>query len=73
MRTAMLGHRTGSVAQFDEHRGVGTIDGDDGCSYPFHCTAVADGTRTIDEGVPVRFEIVAGRLGRWEAWRVEPR
>ena len=44
-----------------------TVTADDGTAYPFHCTAIADGTRTIAVGTAVRFEVVAGRLGRWEA------
>lgn len=60
------------VAAFDEHRGLGTILADGGEEVPFHCTAIADGTRTIPVGRPVRFSVVAGRLGRWEADHVAP-
>jgi len=63
---------TGVVAAFDEHRGLGTILADGGEEVPFHCTAIADGTRTIPVGRPVRFSVVAGRLGRWEADHVAP-
>ena len=63
----------GTVAEWDEQVGIGTIAGDDGSSYFFHCTQIADGTRTIEAGVSVRFEVVAGHLGRWEAARVEKR
>ena len=73
MPISSLGSRTGSVTRFDEHRGLGEIDGDDGVTYPFHCTGIADGTRTIDEGAEVRFDVIAGRLGRWEAWTVQTR
>jgi cold shock CspA family protein len=41
---------TGTVTTFDEARGVGEIAADDGTTYPFHCTQIADGTRTIDAG-----------------------
>ena len=61
----------GSVASFDEARGLGAIDAD-GQRYPFHCTAIADGTRTIDVGASVTFEIRPGGLGRWEATALEP-
>ena len=64
---ASLGAASGSVTRFDDHRGLGEVTADDGTVYPFHCTAIADGTRTIATGAPVRFEVVAGRLGRWEA------
>jgi cold shock CspA family protein len=57
----------GVVASFDDPRGLGVVRSDDGTDYPFHCTAIADGTRAIDEGAPVRFEVVAGHMGRWEA------
>lgn len=61
----------GTVAEFDEHVGLGRIKGDDGRSYPFHCTQLADGSRSIDVGASVRFDVVAGHLGQWEAARVE--
>ncbi|MGK2928097.1 MAG: cold-shock protein [Acidimicrobiales bacterium] len=70
MAIATLGSRSGSVISFDEHRGLGVITGDDASIYPFHCTGIADGSRTIDEGVSVRFDVVAGRLGQWEAWGI---
>lgn len=72
MGIASVGTRAGIVRSFDEHRGLGTIVGDDGSEYPFHCTAIEDGTRTIDEGAEVRFVVVAGRLGRWEAAGIGP-
>ena len=56
----------GTVVDFDERRGLGTIEAD-GVVYPFHCTQIADSTRTIEVGVTVAFEVVPGRLGRWEA------
>ena len=58
---------TGTVTAFDERRGLGEITADDGTTYPFHCTAIADGTRTIAVGTAVEFEVVPGQLGRWEA------
>ena len=63
----------GTVAAFDERRGLGEIVGDGGQCYPFHCTRIADGTRTIGVGAAVRFEIVPGPLGRWEASAIIPR
>lgn len=62
----------GLVAAFDDHKGFGTIRTDDDTAYFFHCTAIADGGRTIDEGTPVTFDVVAGHLGRWEAGNVVP-
>jgi cold shock CspA family protein len=60
----------GVVASFDDPRGLGVVRDDGGAEYPFHCTAIADGTRAIDEGARVRFEVVAGHMGRWEASRI---
>ena len=62
----------GHVTSFDDHRGLGEITADDGTIYPFHCTVIADGTRSIAVGAPVEFEVVAGHLGRWEAAAVSP-
>lgn len=57
----------GRIVEFDEHVGLGEIEADDGRRYPFHCTRVADGTRTIPVGAEVTFEVVPGHLGQWEA------
>ena len=64
---------TGVVAGFDDPKGYGVVrDNADGQEYFFHCTAVADGTRTIDVGATVEFEVVPGRRGRWEAADLRP-
>lgn len=64
----------GTVATFDDPRGIGTVtDEVDGREYFFHCTAIADGTRTIAVGAAVEFDVVPGRLGRWEAVDLRPR
>jgi cold shock CspA family protein len=60
----------GVVTTFDEPRGLGTIDAD-GTAYPFHCTALLDGSRTVEVGARVRFEVRPAGMGRWEATRVE--
>lgn len=62
----------GRVVEFDEDAGYGTVETDGGARYFFHCTAIADGTRTIEVGASVRFDVVAGRLGRWEGSALEP-
>jgi cold shock CspA family protein len=62
----------GNVSAFDEHRGLGEIAADDGTVYPFHCTEITDGTRTIAVGAAVEFQVVPGHLGRWEAAAVSP-
>jgi cold shock CspA family protein len=57
---------SGEIASFDAHRGTGVVVDDTGTTFPFHCTAIADGSRDIQPGTRVHFEVVAG-LGRWEA------
>jgi CspA family cold shock protein len=61
---------TGTVVEFDEAAGFGTVRGDDGDEHFFHCTAIADGTRTIEVGTRVTYDVVPGRRGQWEAQRV---
>lgn len=63
--------RTGVVVAWDEAGGYGTIRADDGQDLFVHCTALLDGTRTTSVGTKVTFEVVPGRLGRWEAANVE--
>ena len=63
----------GRVTSFDDKRGLGEIRTDDGRTYPFHCTVIADGTRTVAVGAPVEFDVVAGHGGRWEAAAVTKR
>jgi cold shock protein len=58
---------TGTVHTFDPVRGYGTVESDDGRSWFFHCTQIAGGSRTINAGARVRFGVMAGRMGRWEA------
>jgi cold shock CspA family protein len=58
---------SGIVEEFDDPRGLGVIAGDDGRRYPFHCTAIADGSRRVAVGTRVVFTAGAGHLGRVEA------
>lgn len=60
---------TGTVAEWDDAGGYGTITAD-GVDYFFHCTQLVDGTRTTEVGAAVAFEIVSGHLGRWEAMNI---
>lgn len=65
--------RSGTVAEFDDKVGLGMVTSEDGDTrYPFHCTQIAGGTRTIEVGTAVTFVVVAGRGGRWEAAHVKP-
>ena len=63
---------TGVVTSFDEPAGIGTVTAEGGDEHFFHCTAIADGTRTIAVGAEVAFDVVPGRLGRWEATDLRP-
>jgi len=62
----------GTVAEFDEPKGYGTVRAYDGRDLFFHCTQIADGSRTIPVGVIVEFEVIPGRNGRWEAAHIRP-
>jgi cold shock CspA family protein len=62
----------GTVTEFDEPRGWGTVEAG-GIGHPFHCTQIADGTRTIEVGTQVTFEVAPAHLGRWEARAVAKR
>ncbi len=61
----------GTVVAFDEAAGLGVVRGADGADYPFHCTQLEDGTRTVPEGTAVIFEVAPGHRGRWEAVAIE--
>jgi len=61
---------TGQVVAFDEHRGLGEIRAATGERFPFHCTAIADGTRTIASDARVEFSLVPGPVGAFEAGRI---
>ena len=73
------GERVGRVTEFDEAVGLGVVVTADSlgsdspeAAYPFHCTQIAGGSRTIPVGLQVTFSVVAGRLGRWEAAGIRP-
>jgi len=67
-------YRSGAVVAFDEAKGFGTVrDDESGDELFFHCTAIADGTRTIAVGTPVMFVVIPGRHGQWEATALSPR
>ncbi len=63
---------TGQVVAFDERVGFGAVRAADGTELFFHCTAIADGSRTIEVGAEVIFQVVPGHHGRWEAAAVQP-
>ncbi len=72
MAAATGGDPTGVVTDYDDPAGIGTVTADDGVEHFFHCTAIADGSRTVEVGTRVRFTVVPGRLGRWEAAALRP-
>ena len=63
----MTSRRAGRVATYDEHRGTGEVEMPQGQRLFFHCTSIADGSRTIEPGTAVSFVVAPGHLGRWEA------
>ena len=68
----------GEIAGFDEASGLGTItlkgaNGDgDPVTLGFHCTQIADGSRTIAKATRVRFRVMPVNLGIFEASTIEP-
>ena len=56
----------GTVVAFDAAIGLGEVERADGVHFPFHCIELADGTRTIDVGAAVTFQLLC-KLGRYEA------
>ncbi len=64
--------KSGVVHEFNLETGLGRIDAADGRTFSFHLTQIADGTRTIALHTHVGFDVVAGRLGQWEAVNIEP-
>ncbi|MGH8997570.1 MAG: hypothetical protein ACRDYB_16340 [Acidimicrobiales bacterium] len=59
------------MAGFDDPRGIGVVESGGRC-FDFHCTAITDGSRRIDEGAPVAFTVGPGHRGRLQASSVRP-
>jgi cold shock CspA family protein len=59
--------RFGRVTSFDPRRGWGAVSDSVGAEFEFHATAIADGSRRIDPGATVVFDVVPGHRGRYEA------
>lgn len=57
----------GTVTGFDRREGLGTVTASDGTTFRFHSIRIADRTRDIAPGTAVRFDVVAGLGGQWEA------
>ncbi len=67
MNPAPFADVRGVVAAFDEAAGWGTLHTEAGAEVFFHCTRIADGTRTIPVGVTVAASIAPIGLGDFEA------
>lgn len=63
----------GVVTSFDDAKGFGEVTSENGATLFFHCTAIADGTRTIAVGTEVRYDVAPGGNGTWEARALTPR
>ncbi len=61
--------RKGTVTEFSEAAGLGTVTADDGQRYLFHVVEIADGTRTIDVGQAVGFRLLP-RFGTFQAGQI---
>ena len=66
----MLSEHAGVIATFDGSTGLGTVMAE-AQVFPFHATAIADGTRQIALGEAVTFEIRFAAGGRIEAGRIK--
>ena len=56
----------GTVTEFSDDRGLGTVTTVEGEPYLFHVIEIADGTRTIEVGQPVTFQPLP-KFGRLQA------
>lgn len=68
---AVHGVQRGSVVVYDADAGLGTVRNSAG-TWLFHCTTIADGSRSIDPGTAVGFEVRPGGPGRFEAFDITP-
>ena len=59
--------RQATVCSFDDDAGLGVVEVAGVGEVPFHCTAIADGTRTIAVGTEVVCHLTAAHHGRVEA------
>ncbi|MET0145564.1 MAG: cold shock domain-containing protein [Ilumatobacteraceae bacterium] len=63
---------TGRVIDFDRQVGLGHVEDGSGAVRFFHCVEIVDGTRTIDVGAEVEFDVVV-KFGAEEAAALRPR
>lgn len=62
----------GVVTAWDDPRGWGRIDLDDGRAVALQCTDIADGSRTVEVGTRVRVVVTAGHHGLWHGRALTP-
>ena len=62
----------GVVDAFDVDSGLGSVVTAGGVTVPFHCTAIADGSRDIAVHTAVAFILAPAHLGRVEARQIQP-
>lgn len=62
---------SGVITEFDEHVGLGVVRAENGESYLFHCVEICDGSRSIETGTRVRFD-VRRKFSNPEAFSVRP-
>jgi cold shock CspA family protein len=61
------------VRAFSAEQGLGTLADDEGSTFPFHCTALTDGSREVEPGRAVLFVVRPGHRGQLEAQEVVKR
>ena len=59
----VFGLHHGRVTSFDDHVGAGVVTTASGAGWPFHCTSIAGGSRTIEVGAQVTFQGATGPMG----------
>jgi cold shock CspA family protein len=60
----------GFVESFDDRRGDGRVQSDNGERFYFHCVEISDGSRSIPVGARVTAQRRVGRMGHDEVDRV---
>jgi cold shock CspA family protein len=63
----MRGVFLGTVVAYDPARGLGSLQAESGEEYLFHCTAIADQSRSVEPGAAVAFSLRAAQGGSIEA------
>jgi len=64
----------GTVTSFDEYVGLGEVVGSadvEDVRYLFHCVEIADGSRAIEVGTEVEFDLIV-KFGAEEASQLRP-